>query len=134
MDEARKETAEAFARLYDIMRTLRGEGGCPWDKDQTSVGLRRSMMEECFEAIDAITSGEPAHVCEELGDVFFNVIFQAYLYEETGDFTVAQSLNGICDKLIRRHPHVFAESEGKSEMQSHHYKNSRLHSCCYGAR
>ncbi len=114
MDDARKETAEAFARLYDIMRTLRGPDGCPWDKDQTSVGLRYSLMEESFEAIDAITGGDPAHICEELGDVFFNVIFQAYLYEETGDFTVAQSLNSICDKLIRRHPHVFAGKEEKS--------------------
>ena len=116
MNDAEK-TAQAFARLYEITRTLRGENGCPWDKDQTSVGLRRSMMEECFEAIDAITSGEPLHVCEELGDVFFNVILQAYMYEQTGDFTVAQSLNDICDKLVRRHPHVFSESAGKSEMQ-----------------
>lgn len=115
-DAQNQKTTAAFSRLYDITRTLRGADGCPWDKDQTPLSLRRSLMEESFEAIDAMTSGDVAHVREELGDVFFNVVLLAYLYEQAGDFTLAQSLNDICDKLIRRHPHVFPESEGKSQM------------------
>ena len=102
------KTAQAFSRLYDITRTLRSEHGCPWDKDQTPLALRRSLMEESFEAIDAITSEDVCHVREELGDVLFNLVLIATMYEESEDFTLAQSLDDICDKLIRRHPHVFA--------------------------
>lgn len=111
-----EETKNAFTRLYDITRTLRGEHGCPWDKDQMPLSLRRSLMEETFEAIDAMTNDKASHVCEELGDVLFNVVLIAYMYEQAGDFTLAQTLNDICDKLIRRHPHVFPQSEGSSQM------------------
>lgn len=112
------ETAAAFSRLYDIARTLRSEHGCPWDKDQTPLSLRRDLMEEAFEAIDAITQGDAAHVQEELGDVLFNAVLLARCYEQTGDFTLADSINMVSDKLIRRHPHVFAESAGAAEMNT----------------
>lgn len=111
------ETEAAFGRLYEVARTLRGEHGCPWDKDQTPLSLRRDLMEEAFEAIDAITQGDTPHVREELGDVLFNAVLLAFMYEQAGDFTVQDVLNDISEKLIRRHPHVFPQSEGNTEMK-----------------
>lgn len=104
-----------FENLLSVVRALRGENGCPWDKAQTPLSLRRYMIEECFETIDAITQGEPSHVKEELGDLFFNVLLDACIYEENGDFTVDECLSSIAEKLVRRHPHVFPRSEGASE-------------------
>ncbi len=105
------EAERAFSRLYAIVRTVRGERGCPWDKDQTPLSLRHFLIEEAFETVDAMTDGDAGHVREELGDVFFNVVLIAYLYEQSGDFTLAQSLRDIGDKLIRRHPHVFLRGD-----------------------
>ena len=106
----------AFLRLSAITRALRAPDGCPWDKDQTPLSLRRDLMEEAFEAIDAITQGDAGHVKEELGDVFFNVMLLAFMYEEAGSFTTEEVLSAIGGKLVRRHPHVFARSEGASQM------------------
>lgn len=111
------ETVAAFTRLYDIIRTLRGEHGCPWDKDQTPRSLRRDLMEEAFEAIDAITQNDAAHAQEELGDVLFVAMLIAHCYEQAGVFTLAESLRQVGDKLVRRHPHVFPESDGAVEMR-----------------
>lgn len=107
------EAEQAFSRLYAIVRTVRGERGCPWDKDQTPLSLRHFLIEEAFETVDAMTDGDAGHVREELGDVFFNVVLIAYLYEQSGDFTLAQSLRDIGDKLIRRHPHVFLRDDAE---------------------
>lgn len=107
------EAEKAFSRLYAIVRTVRGDRGCPWDKDQTPLSLRRFLIEEAFETVDAMTDGDAGHVREELGDVFFNVVLIAYLYEQSGDFTLAQSLRDIGDKLIRRHPHVFVRDNAE---------------------
>lgn len=104
------DTAAAFSRLYELAQTLRGREGCPWDKDQTPQSMRRDLMEETFEAIDAITQHDAPHVKEELGDVLFNAVLIAYMYEQQGDFTVAGVLDDVCGKLIRRHPHVFDEN------------------------
>jgi len=73
------------------------------------------MVEECFETVDAISSGDAAHVKEEMGDLFFNLLLDACIYEEQGDFTVDECLSSIAEKLIRRHPHVFSDSDGSSE-------------------
>ena len=122
-------TQEAFGRLYETIQRLRAPGGCPWDIEQTPVSLRETLIEEAYETVEAITeahsepehSGEPAtadaaklraHVCEELGDVFLNATMISYIYEQGGDFTVEDALNGVADKLIRRHPHVFGETAG----------------------
>ncbi|MBR4630312.1 MAG: MazG family protein [Treponema sp.] len=107
-----------FEKLLEVVKTLRSENGCPWDKVQTPLTLRRYMVEECFETVDAITQGDSLHVKEELGDLFFNLVFDACIYEDNGDFSVDECLNAVADKLIRRHPHVFAESEGKAESDS----------------
>jgi tetrapyrrole methylase family protein / MazG family protein len=113
-----RAAAAAFNRLYELIITLRAPGGCPWDRDQTPLSMRRDLVEEVFEAIDAITSDDPCHVKEELGDVVLNTCLIAYMYEQRGDFSVADTINELCDKLIRRHPHVFPESAGRTEMTS----------------
>jgi len=107
-----------FENLLSVIKILISENGCPWDKVQTPLSLRQYMIEECFETIDAITQGDKNHIKEELGDLFFNVLLDACIFERDGDFTVDECLNEISQKLIRRHPHVFAESEGKIESNS----------------
>ena len=106
-------TAEkAFNRLYNVVKILRCPEGCPWDKDQTPLSMRRDLIEETFEAVDAITQEDSFHAKEELGDVMLNATMISYMYEQKGDFSVAEVLNDLAEKLIRRHPHVFPESEG----------------------
>ena len=104
----------AFTHFFEIVRAVRA--GCPWDKEQTPLSLRSTFFEETCEALDAITQNDAAHVKEELGDVLLNVVLIAYLFEEKGLFTVEETINAIAEKLVRRHPHVFAQSEGKSEV------------------
>jgi len=106
------QTQEAFERLYQTIKTLRAPGGCPWDIEQTPVSLRETLIEEAYETVEAINEGESGHVCEEIGDVFLNAVMLSYMYEQTGEFTVADSLDGVSDKLVRRHPHVFGKTEG----------------------
>ena len=106
-------TAEkAFNRLYNVVKILRCPKGCPWDKEQTPLSMRRDLIEETFEAVDAITQEDSFHAKEELGDVMLNATMISYMYEQKGDFSVAEVLNELAEKLIRRHPHVFPESEG----------------------
>ncbi|MBR1403975.1 MAG: nucleoside triphosphate pyrophosphohydrolase [Treponema sp.] len=114
MKTENKTLASAFSHFFDIVKAVRN--GCPWDKDQTPLSLRSTFFEETCEAIDALTQEDPAHVKEELGDVLLNVVLIAYLFEEKGLFTVEEVIDGIAEKLVRRHPHVFAESAGKSEV------------------
>ena len=115
---------EAFKKLYDIVVRLRGEGGCPWDREQTPLSLRSDLIEETYECIEAIDEQDPAHVKEELGDIFLIITMLAYMYEQEGHFSVADSLEESCEKLIRRHPHVFGElSSGASVVESESLKN-----------
>jgi MazG family protein len=97
-----------FDRLVDIMRALRAPDGCPWDREQTHASLRPFVLEETYEVLDAIESGDPATLREELGDFLYEAVFLAQISEESGDFTIADAIQSICDKLVRRHPHVFA--------------------------
>jgi len=102
------DTAGAkFDRLLDIMRTLRAPGGCPWDREQTHASLRPFVLEETYEVLDAIDSGSPVSLREELGDYLYEAVFLAQISEEAGDFTIGDAIAAICDKLVRRHPHVF---------------------------
>ncbi|GHV53048.1 hypothetical protein AGMMS49579_11200 [Spirochaetia bacterium] len=103
------ETQEAFAKLYDIVARLRAPDGCPWDREQTAVSLRGDLIEETYECVEAIDQKDPAHIREELGDVFLLVTMLAYMHEQEGSFTVADALKGVSEKLIRRHPHVFGD-------------------------
>lgn len=106
-EQKEREAAEAFAALYRIVARLRAPDGCPWDREQTPLSLRETMVEETYEAVEAVTEGDPAHVREELGDVLLNAVMAAYMYEEQGEFRVADTLTELAAKLVRRHPHVF---------------------------
>lgn len=107
-----------FERLVDIMRRLRAPDGCPWDREQTHASLRPFVLEETYEVLEAIERGSPAELCEELGDFLFEAVFLAQLSEEAGDFGIGDAIDAICDKLVRRHPHVFARTEGETALTS----------------
>ncbi|MBI3985532.1 MAG: nucleoside triphosphate pyrophosphohydrolase [Lentisphaerae bacterium] len=93
--------------LLKIMALLRGKGGCPWDREQTLESLKQYLVEECYEVVDALDSGEPEKHKEELGDLLLQVVFQSQIRKEQGRFTFQDVVRSIRDKLIRRHPHVF---------------------------
>lgn len=97
-----------FDRLCTILRQLRSPEGCPWDREQTPESLRSALIEEVYETVDAINKGDLAHVCEELGDAYLMITMIAEIYEERGDFSIEDVLQGVNEKLIRRHPHVFS--------------------------
>jgi MazG family protein len=107
-----------FDQLVEIMRVLREPGGCPWDREQTHASLRPFVLEETYEVLDAIDSGSPAALREELGDYLFEAVFLARLSEEAGDFSIGDALDAICEKLVRRHPHVFARTGDDAELSS----------------
>lgn len=98
-------------RLLEIMAKLRSETGCPWDREQTLETLRPYAVEEVYEVLDAIDRGDVADHCEELGDLLLQVVFQAQLRSEAGEFGFEDVARSIADKLVRRHPHVFGEVE-----------------------
>ena len=100
------------------MRALRAPRGCPWDREQTLGSLRPFVLEETYEVLEAIESGQPAHLCEELGDFLFEAVFLARISEEAGDFTIGDAIDAICDKLVRRHPHVFERQSGDPALTS----------------
>lgn len=101
-------------RLLSIMRRLLAPGGCPWDRRQTHETLRPYLIEEAYEVIEAIDEGDLGAVCEELGDLQLQIVFHAELARKRGDFTLADVMDRICEKLIRRHPHVFADGEAET--------------------
>src|SRR6476659_1387543 len=110
--------AQAFTRLVDIMATLRGPDACPWDREQTIDSLKPFVLEETYEVLEAIDRHDHAALCEELGDFVFEAVFIAQLEAEAGRFTIADSLQLIADKLVRRHPHVFAREAGEAPLDS----------------
>nr|WP_269206201.1 nucleoside triphosphate pyrophosphohydrolase [Capillibacterium thermochitinicola] len=97
--------------MEEIMRTLRSERGCPWDRKQTHRSLRPYLLEEAYEVLEALEEESPAHLREELGDLLLQVVFHAQLAAESGHFTLADVLADLNAKLIRRHPHVFDNQE-----------------------
>lgn len=103
-------SGEAIERLLGVMRTLRAPDGCPWDIKQTHETLKSDLIEEAYEVIDAIESGNPSELEEELGDLLLQVVFHTQISSEAGEFEFDAVANGISDKLIRRHPHVFGEA------------------------
>src|SRR5438477_2292126 len=110
--------ATAFTRLVDIMATLRGPDGCPWDREQTIDTLKPFVLEEAYEVLDAIDRHDHDGLREELGDFLFEAVFVAQLEAEAGHFTIADAITSIADKLVRRHPHVFARDEGATPIDS----------------
>jgi MazG family protein len=96
-----------FDDLVRIMERLRGPDGCPWDREQDWGSLRTYLLEECFEVAEALDRRRPPELCEELGDLLFQIVFLSRLATEDGSFTIDDVVRGISDKLVRRHPHVF---------------------------
>jgi MazG family protein len=107
-----RSAGDAFQQLVDIMARLRGPGGCPWDHEQTLESLRQFVLEEAYEVLDAIDRADHDDLRGEIGDFIFEGVFLARIAEDDGHFTVADSLRAICEKLIRRHPHVFGDAAG----------------------
>ncbi len=107
-----------FDDLVATMARLRGPGGCPWDREQTHRSLRPYLLEETYEALDAIDSGSPQQLCQELGDLLLQVVFHAQMAKDAGAFTIDDVVAGLVDKLVRRHPHVFGDVtvEGSGEV------------------
>lgn len=110
IDFIRKESY-GLKDLENIVAILRGPGGCPWDAEQTHTSSRRNLLEESYEVVEAIDEGSSDHLKEELGDLLLQVFIHAEMEKEQGGFTVNDVADGICKKLIYRHPHVFGEVE-----------------------
>ncbi len=118
-DPFQGETREAMhstglARLKEIVEVLRGPDGCPWDRKQTAATFAPYLLEESFEAVQAITDRDSSALREELGDVLLNVFMQIQIAEEAGEFTLEEVAGDICEKMIRRHPHVFGREAATS--------------------
>ncbi len=105
------KNAYGFKDLVDIVRLLRSPGGCPWDIEQTHDSIRRNFLEETYEAVEAIDEKSSDHLKEELGDVLLQIVLHARMEEEAGRFDMDDVADGICKKLIYRHPHVFAQTQ-----------------------
>jgi ATP diphosphatase len=123
-----ERAGRAMSRLVRIMATLRSKHGCPWDRQQTHASLRPFLVEETYEALEVLDSGDLDALPGELGDVVFQVVFHAQIAAETGRFEMADTLNAITAKLIRRHPHVFTRSGRplpRRKVRSHSTGSSR---------
>lgn len=105
---------ETFAAFVDTIAALRAPNGCPWDREQTHESIARNMIEEAYEAVDAIEQHDAAHLREELGDVLLQVVLQSQIAADAGEFTVADVCRDVNAKMIRRHPHVFGQAAAGS--------------------
>jgi len=103
-----KTAGKSFVELLEVMAQLRGENGCPWDKEQTHASLRASLMEESYELLDALERGDVTKIREELGDLLHQIVFHCQIAAENGAFNADQVVRELKEKMIRRHPHVFA--------------------------
>ena len=110
-------TRQSFPGTYDgllgLIRRLRGPDGCPWDREQTHASMKRLLLEECYELIEAVEQGDTGQLIDELGDVLFHVVFQIQIGEDTGKFTHRQVLDSSIEKFVRRHPHVFGDDTAR---------------------
>ena len=99
---------KAFARLTAIVETLMGENGCPWDKAQTRESLKPYLVEETYETLEALDEGDPEKIKDELGDLLYQIMFHAKISELKNEFDIGAVVENICDKMERRHPHIFS--------------------------
>jgi tetrapyrrole methylase family protein/MazG family protein len=106
-----------FAELVEIMARLRGQGGCPWDREQTHESIKPYLIEETYEVLEAIDEQDPAKLCEELGDLLLQIVFHARMAEEADAFTIGEVLAAITEKLKRRHPHVFGSVQSETSQE-----------------
>lgn len=100
-----------FDRFVDIVKELRSENGCPWDKEQSPASLKRYLLEETQEAIEAITANNHQHIKDELGDILYIIVLIAHIHNEENLFNMGDVIEAITDKMIRRHPHVFNDEK-----------------------
>jgi tetrapyrrole methylase family protein/MazG family protein len=108
-----QEVDNGFSRLVEIMARLRGPAGCPWDREQTPQTLKPYLIEEAYEVLEALEANNPQALREELGDLLLQVVFHAEIASQAGTFTIHDVVQGLIDKLIRRHPHVFGNLKVK---------------------
>lgn len=99
-----------FDELMEIIRILRSENGCPWDREQTHESLETCLVEECYEVVEAINNKDKENLCEELGDILLQVALHSVIAEETMEFSINDVIDGISKKMIHRHPHVFSDT------------------------
>jgi len=109
--------SESFKALYDTVVKLRSPEGCKWDREQNPSTLRGALVEETYECLEAIDENDPAHIAEELGDIFLLATMISYMHEQESKFSVADTLDGVNEKLIRRHPHVFGDVKVKDSSE-----------------
>jgi len=109
--------AEWFEKLVAVQARLRAPKGCPWDREQTHQSLRTYLLEEAYEVLEALDTGNDAKFAEEMGDLLLQIVFHSQIAQEEGRFTVAEVIRGIHDKMIRRHPHVFGEARARNSAE-----------------
>ena len=112
-----EENLGNFDNLRQIIARLRSPNGCPWDREQTHASLKGNMLEECYETMEAIDSGQPDKLCEELGDLLLQIMLHSQIAAEAGQFQIEDVISGITQKLIRRHPHVFGQAKLNSAQE-----------------
>ena len=106
-----------FEKLVELMNTLRSPGGCPWDQEQTRETLKPMLVEEVYEVLEALDSDDPDELCEELGDLLFQIIFHCKIAEEQGDFDIGDVCERVYKKMVRRHPHVFGDRKISTSLE-----------------
>ena len=111
MVDFKQKNSYTVQDLVEIMRLLRAPGGCPWDAEQTHESIKKNLIEETYEVIEAINKKDADLLCEELGDLLMQVVFHAQMENEIGSFDFDKVADGVCKKLVERHPHVFGEVE-----------------------
>ncbi len=112
-----RQAGKWFERLVALQARLRGPGGCPWDREQTHESLRKFLLEESYEVLDAMESGDAREFSAELGDLLLQVVFHSVLAEESGQFTIADVIQSVYEKMVRRHPHVFGKVRAATSKQ-----------------
>src|SRR6266849_3300767 len=112
-----RTSGEWFEKLVSVQGRLRGPNGCPWDREQTHQSLRTYLIEEAYEVLEALESGNDAKLAEEMGDLLLQIVFHSHIAREEGRFTVAEVIREIHDKMIRRHPHVFGKTRAKDSAE-----------------
>ncbi len=114
MEKAVVSLPAGFEGLIALVKILRSERGCPWDREQTPEQIKIYLLEEAYEVLEALDSGSPGDVCDELGDLLFHIVFLARIFEEAGNFNFGDVVETITAKMIRRHPHVFGQAQVSS--------------------
>jgi len=119
------EKTQHLLNLLDIVQTLRSPEGCPWDKKQTPESLKPYILEETYEVLEAIDRGDSHDICDELGDLLLQIVFIAQMFSEQGDFGFYEIADSIAKKMVRRHPHIFEDSD--TEPHTQQWENIKKH-------